>query len=291
MTSTRPAHSIPPERRARRFYEERFRGGAYAAEQSARGEQALRAFVSQFGLERARVLEVGCGRGRYQGMVQSWIGVDVATSCARHIRRPFVAASGAALPFKDDSFDALWSLDVLEHIPRPELALTEARRVVRSGGYIFLSPAWQVRAWAAQGCAVRSYRELDWRGRLTKLTIPVRDSVVFRAALLVPRRLVRHLLWTMCKRPTSFLYRELRPNYEVYWTSDSDACNSMDPYEAVLWFVSRGDECLSHPTPLRALSVRTGALTFRVRKRRGQRGEVRESHPAIRGMDPIPQRP
>jgi hypothetical protein len=113
---------------------------------------------------------------------------------------------------------------------------------------------------------VRAYRELDWRGRLAKLSIPIRDSVAFRGALLTPKRIVRQLGWAVRRRPTRFRYRALTPNYEVHWTSDSDACNSMDPHDAILWFVSRGDECLSHPRAIRALTVRTGGLAFRIRK-------------------------
>ncbi len=52
-----------------------------------------------------------------------------------------------------------------------------------------------------------------------------------------------------------------------YWTADADAVNSMDPYEAILWFVTRGDACLSHPTPWSQFLVRTGGLIFRIHKR------------------------
>jgi len=37
----------------------------------------------------------------------------------------------------------------------------------------------------------------------------------------------------------------LNPNYEKYWVRDSDAVNSIDSHEAILWFLSRGDECLN----------------------------------------------
>jgi hypothetical protein len=45
--------------------------------------------------------------------------------------------------------------------------------------------------------------------------------------------------------PTRLRYRRLTPNYENYWVPDSDAINSIDNYEAMLWFLSRGDECLN----------------------------------------------
>ena len=40
----------------------------------------------------------------------------------------------------------------------------------------------------------------------------------------------------------------------------------MDPYEAIIWFTSRGDECLNYRGHLDQLAVRTGPLIFRVRE-------------------------
>jgi len=36
-----------------------------------------------------------------------------------------------------------------------------------------------------------------------------------------------------------------QPKHVKYWIADSDAVNSIDSYEAMLWFLSRGDECLN----------------------------------------------
>ena len=36
-----------------------------------------------------------------------------------------------------------------------------------------------------------------------------------------------------------------QPKHVNYWIADSDAVNSIDSYEAMLWFLSRGDECLN----------------------------------------------
>ena len=45
------------------------------------------------------------------------------------------------------------------------------------------------------------------------------------------------------------------------------AVNSMDPCEAIVWFTSRGDECLSCPSRSAQSLVRDGALIFRIHKR------------------------
>lgn len=56
----------------------------------------------------------------------------------------FHVASAMDLPYRDDYFDSVYSLNAFEHIPDPVLALKEAIRVVKPGGVIYISfnPIW-----------------------------------------------------------------------------------------------------------------------------------------------------
>jgi hypothetical protein len=76
---------------------------------------------------------------------------------------------------------------------------------------------------------------------------------------LVPNRIVRTL--TSFMGPTQLRYRRLTPNYEKYWVPDSDAVNSIDAHEALLWFQSRGDECLN----CEGISIFIGSLPLIIR--------------------------
>ena len=90
----------------------------------------------------AAVLEVGMGPGRdaaaFVDAGFSVCGVDLALAHAR-----FAACTGAspavasvrALPFATASFDALWSMSTLMHVPNAAIAsaLSEVRRVLRPG--------------------------------------------------------------------------------------------------------------------------------------------------------------
>lgn len=206
-------------------------------------EEQVDAFVKRFNLTHRPVLEIGSGRGYLQDVAQNYTGLDISPSVARFYHRKFVLGSATALPFPDDSFDGVWSIWVFEHVPNPEQAFREARRVTRDNGVIFLSPAWNCSPWAAEGYEVRPYSDFNLAGKLIKASIPLRSSPAFRVATLLPNRAVRTLVARY--GPTRLRYRRLTPNYEKYWVPDSDAVNSIDSHEAMLWFLSRGDECLN----------------------------------------------
>ena len=129
------------------------------ASEAAGAVEAIGSFVEDYNLQGAHVLEVGAGSGQLQDMVDDYTGLDIAASAARYFHKPFVHGSATDLPFADGEFDAVWTVWVLEHVPNPELALSEMRRVTKSGGLIFLAPAWNCSPWLAEGYPVRPYSD------------------------------------------------------------------------------------------------------------------------------------
>jgi ubiquinone/menaquinone biosynthesis C-methylase UbiE len=92
------------------------------------------------------------------------------------------------MPFQDGEFDAVWSIWVLEHIPNPEAALNEIRRVVKTGGYLYLQPAWACVPWAADGYDARPYRDFGMAGKLIKASIMIRRTQIFQLSYTLPAR-------------------------------------------------------------------------------------------------------
>ena len=225
-------------------------------------------FVARYGLEKGAILEIGSGSGYLQDVVANYTGLDIAQSVAPLYHKKFVLGSATAMPFADNSFDGGWSIYVFEHVPNPEQALAETRRVMKNGAVLYLMPAWNVTSWAAEGYDVRPYSGLDWKGKIIKATLPLRTSRALGVVTLAPTRMLRSIAsWT---GPTRFHYHLLEPNYHHYWEVDSDALNSIEQYELFLWFRSRGDRCLNctglNSSPLMSVSRGLPALVIRIQK-------------------------
>lgn len=92
---------------------------------------------------RGRVLDIGCAdRAVRLGLTKakSYIGLDYpATASGLYGTRPDVYGDAGRLPFVEATFDSVLMLDVLEHVAEPELALSEALRVLNPGGCLLLT--------------------------------------------------------------------------------------------------------------------------------------------------------
>ena len=97
-------------------------------------------FVANRHLSGAHVLEVGSGEGSLQDIVEDYTGLDISATARAKYHKRFVQADARAMPFPDGEFDAVWTIWVLEHVPNPEQALREIRRVLKPGGLLYLFP-------------------------------------------------------------------------------------------------------------------------------------------------------
>jgi len=229
-------------------------------------EDRLRSFVSEYGVAGKKALDVGSGRGYLQDVVDDYTGLDISPTAARFYHKKFVLGSATSMPFDEGTFDVIWSIDVLEHVPNPEQALREIRRVAKDGALLYLLPAWDCQPYLANGYNVRPYSDFGLSGKLIKAAIPARVTAHVLARMAIYP--TRYAAWRGSNQPTILHYHRLEPNYKTYWGPDADAINSIDRYEAALWFRSRGDECLNCETGLDALTQTDGRLIVRIHKSR-----------------------
>lgn len=267
VSAPAPAQTESTINQAKQFYDREYSGEKYMSAAIPKWPEVGQ-FVRDFKLENGKCVEIGCGRGEHQDVVADYTGVDLSDTAGAYIHAPkkFVRASATELPFSDSTFDAAWTIWTIEHVPGPDKAMEELRRVLKPGAMLFFAPAWQCRSWAADGYPVRPYSDFNLKGKLIKASVPLRNWIVWRSLFAFPKRFIRLLSYSVSRKPTKFWYQTLKPNFEHYWMPDSDAINRMDPYEAMVWFKSRGDEIVHPATPLKQFFFRTGHIIVRIKK-------------------------
>jgi ubiquinone/menaquinone biosynthesis C-methylase UbiE len=123
--------------------------------------RAVRKLVRRYGRE--PMLDAGCGTGlNLAGLPPGSTGIDlnprnIALVRARLPQQVAVLGDVEEMPFADASFSTVVCTEVLEHVPHPDQALREIRRVLRAGGALIGSvPA----------------RSMIWRLRFLSSTCP-----------------------------------------------------------------------------------------------------------------------
>lgn len=90
------------------------------------------------------MLDVGCGNGMYSKLFPNakYWGIDIADDIIEHAKSQGLHVVKGdiekRLPFKDNSFDAVLSMDVMEHTYDTLHHLQEIHRVLKPNGFIIL---------------------------------------------------------------------------------------------------------------------------------------------------------
>jgi ubiquinone/menaquinone biosynthesis C-methylase UbiE len=96
------------------------------------------------------VLDVGCGAGHGSNLLskkyKKVYGVDISSDAIAYAKEnwemdntEFVVGSALAIPFADNTFDAIAAFEVFEHLTDWEQFLRELRRVLKPEGYVYIS--------------------------------------------------------------------------------------------------------------------------------------------------------
>jgi SAM-dependent methyltransferase len=135
------------------------------------------AFEWRLGLLRAelrpgdRVLDFGCGAGRFLKELDGAVGVEIAEEAAQRARANVpgadvrLLAPDGSLPLGHGEIDLVWCSEVLEHIPDVGHALLEVRRVLKPGGRLLLTVPYHGRFRAAAIALTRFERHFDPLGQ------------------------------------------------------------------------------------------------------------------------------
>lgn len=113
-------------------------------------------------------LDAGSGTGHGSRRLSdkgAWVvSIDIGFNLVHRTRRRCKCAPTVAsvlhLPFADNTFDIVFSSEVIEHTPFPLIAAAELYRVLKPGGHMILSTpnwAWQLPVRLASALRLRPY--------------------------------------------------------------------------------------------------------------------------------------
>ena len=95
-------------------------------------------FLAEMDDKTFRVLDVGCGNGRYRNEINrraQYVGMDFDTASQPEV---VCDLNTEPFPFPDESFDFVFSDSVLEHVMTPFAVMAEVHRVLKPGGRGFI---------------------------------------------------------------------------------------------------------------------------------------------------------
>jgi SAM-dependent methyltransferase len=144
----------------------------------------------------ARVLDLGCGPGNFLDMLAPFgrtygtdFSVDALRYCSRRGHSRLATADFHDLPYRDDSFDLVSCIDVLEHLRDDRRAAAELARVLAPGGLLVMTvPAYQF-LWGDHDELYghfRRYRVSGLKRRLGEAGLEVLRATYFEPLYLPP---------------------------------------------------------------------------------------------------------
>lgn len=104
--------------------------------------------------KKAKVLDLGCGTGLTLSVIAKTFPNSVGCEIGKKevvatreilkevgVKIPVILYDGNHLPFADNNFDIVTSVEVYEHVDKPQVMLKEIKRVLKPGGILLISTA------------------------------------------------------------------------------------------------------------------------------------------------------
>lgn len=197
----------------------------------------------------AIVLELGGSkyqhRSGYPGyFFENYIPLDISFTSIKNYVIKYnnygIVADASKLPLKDKSVDAIFTHTFLEHPLDPNSVLVEIHRVLKDGGCVIHTDAWNCRWWQRYGIVgIKNYSDLTLKEKLIYLAAIFTEFRLIRYPVVILNRLFS-LTFLSNSHNIKLKYKKLKPNYTLNLFCDEDAASSIDPVDVMFFYQSRG---------------------------------------------------
>lgn len=159
------------------------------------------------------VLDVGCADGVFTNVIlkatnaKKIVGLDVVKTSVswakkhwkKNKKMKFLVGDAHDLPFENNTFDAVYCLEALEHVLNPVKVLTEFKRVMKKDGFgVFLVPSdnslfkiiWWLwlhfhpRGWVWRETHIQTYRDNYLAVACRKVGFEIEKNIKFNLRML-----------------------------------------------------------------------------------------------------------
>lgn len=158
-----------------------------------------------------RMLDLGCGTGMFlerQGGRRRTFGLDFSRQALSFTRRRglerLVCADSQVLPFRDVIFDIVTAFDLIEHVDRDDLLVSEVHRILRPGGILLSTVPVHPALWSEHDVALhhkRRYRRREFERLFDPAKWETLRSTYTFASIAPPAAAVRMLRRVLPHKP------------------------------------------------------------------------------------------
>jgi SAM-dependent methyltransferase len=165
-----------------------------------------------------KMLNIGCGTGGTIELLsrhsKELVNIDVSKEAIKYMKKGGHKAThvnGTRLPFKENTFDMIVALDVLEHIKDEDLALNEWLRVLKKDGSLLITVPAHKWLWSGHDNSLEHFRRYSKKSLTDKIEsagfVNIRSSymIAFSFILIVGFRMITKIINKSIKEETSYV--------------------------------------------------------------------------------------